>query len=107
MIKMTEINRVESGDLFSGDRIEQALRRLDTAAALLAQRIARRVADAAAEAGGIMDVDRARLAAELDVARSRELALEAAGAEASAALAEAIDALRLRLDAAEEGQADG
>ena len=107
MIKMTEIKRPETGEMFPGDRIDQALRRLDTAAALLEQRIARRVANAAAEAGGIMDVDRARLAAELDAARSRELALEAAGAEASAALAEAIDALRLRLDAEDRGLADG
>ena len=98
MIKMTEIKRAETGDMFPDDRIDQALRRLDHAATLLEQRIARRIADAAGEAGGLMDVDRARLAAELDAARSRELALEAAGAEASAALAEAIAALRQRLD---------
>ena len=103
MNRTTEVKRAVTGDMFADERIDQALRRLDQAATLLEQRIARRIAAAAAEAGGAMDVDRARLAAELDAARSRELALEAAGAEASAALAEAIDALRLKLDAAEQG----
>jgi hypothetical protein len=102
MVRTTEIKRAVTGDMFVDERIDQALKRLNQAATLLDQRIARRAGAAAAEAGGAMDVDRARLAAELDAARSRELALEEAGAEASAALAEAIDALRLRLDAAKE-----
>jgi hypothetical protein len=71
-------------------RFDTAARRLDRAASLLGQRIARRLTEAKAQGGSVLDVDRAQLAAELDAARSREKALEAAGAEASAALADAI-----------------
>jgi hypothetical protein len=103
MIKTTEIKRVVTGDMFADERIDHAFRRLDQAATLLEQRLARSVAAGAAAAGGAMDLDRARLAAELDAARSRELALEAAGAEASAALAQAIHALEQRLEQAGKG----
>lgn len=83
-------------------RIDQALRRLDSAATLLEQRLERHVARAAARAGSVFDADRTSLATELDAARGREKALEAAAAEASAALGEAIAQLRARLDPAEE-----
>jgi F0F1-type ATP synthase membrane subunit b/b' len=76
------------------DRIERAVRRLHRAASVLEQRLERRIAEAQAHAGGLADADRARLAAELDAARARERELEAAGAEASRALANAIDQLR-------------
>jgi hypothetical protein len=75
-------------------RIDRAVRRLDRAATLLGQRITRRIAEAEAQGGSLIDEDRARLAAELDAASSRERALEAAGAEASQALANAIAELQ-------------
>jgi hypothetical protein len=77
--------------------IERSVRRLDRVVTQLDQRIARRIALAEAQSGSLVDVDRARLAAELDAARSREKELEAAGAEASLALAEAIAQLRATL----------
>lgn len=78
--------------------IDRAVKRLDLAATLLDRRISRGAARAEADCGSMVDVDRARLAAELDAARSREAALEAAGAEASAALANAITELRAAID---------
>jgi len=75
-------------------RIDLAIRRLDRAVTLLGQRIERRIAEAQAQSGSLVDTDRARLAAELDAARSRERELEAAGAEASDALASAIAELK-------------
>jgi hypothetical protein len=83
------------------NRIDKAARRLDRAATVLEQRLSRRVAEAQAEAGSLVDADRARLAAELDAARARERELEAAAAEASGALANAIDQLRGALAARE------
>jgi hypothetical protein len=74
--------------------IERSIRRLDRVVTLLDQRISRRVALAAAQSGSMVDADRARLASELDAARSRERELEAAGGEASMALAEAIAQMR-------------
>jgi hypothetical protein len=87
-------------------RIDRAIRRLDRAATLLDQRIARRIAEAEAQAGSMIDGDRARLAAELDAARGRERELESAGAEASQALANAIAELHIAVqprDPAGEG----
>ena len=78
-------------------RIDRAARRLDRAATLLDQRISRRIAEAEAQGGSLIDGDRARLAAELDAARGRERELEAAGAQASEALATAIAELRSAL----------
>lgn len=66
--------------------LDQAVKRLDKALAQLEQRLAK----GGAQAGGLFDQDAARLAAELDQARAREKELEAAGAEASAALGRAI-----------------
>ena len=76
------------------DAVEQAARRLERAVALLEQRLASRLSEAGAAAGGAFDVDRAKLATELDAARSRERELMAAGADASAALGRAIDEIR-------------
>ncbi len=78
--------------------IDRAVKRLDLAVTLLGQRISRGAARAQADSGSLVDADRDRLAAELDVARGREAALEAAGAEASAALANAITELRAAID---------
>jgi hypothetical protein len=81
-----------------GSRIDLAIRRLDRAVTLLDQRIGRRIVEAEAQSGSLVDTDRARLAAELDAARGREKELEAAASEASAALANAITELRLALN---------
>lgn len=85
------MNREPAGE----SPLDQAARRLDRAMALLEQRLAKQ---ASAEASGLFDEDRARLAAELDQARARERELEAAGAEASAALARAIAEIRSALE---------
>ncbi|MFC3079157.1 DUF4164 family protein [Phenylobacterium terrae] len=81
--------------------LDLAIRRLERALAVLEQRLADRVARAGAEAGGLFDQDRAKLAAELDQARARERELEEAGAAASAALGKAIAEIKATL-----GQAD-
>ena len=79
-------------------RLDLAIRRLERATTMLEQRLAHRVAEAGARAGGLFDLDRAQLAAELDAARARERDLEAAGAEASAALAKAMAEITAALD---------
>jgi peptidoglycan hydrolase CwlO-like protein len=71
--------------------LDQAVKRLDRAIAQLEQRLSK--AD-----GGLFGEDRARLAAELDDSRAREKALEAAGAEASAALGRAIAEIQAALE---------
>lgn len=83
----------EAGD----SALDLAAKRLERAISMLESRMADRVAQASAAAGGLFDQDRAKLAAELDTARSRERALEEAGAQASAALGRAIDEIRSAL----------
>ena len=80
--------------------LDLAARRLEQATHVLEQRVALRLKAAGAEAGGLFDADRANLAAQLDVSRAREKALEAAGAEASAALGRAILEIRAALNGA-------
>jgi hypothetical protein len=80
-----------------GNALDLAVRRLERAVALLESRTAERSAVADAEAGGLFDQDRARLAAELDASRARERALEEAGAQASEALGRAIEEIRAAL----------
>lgn len=70
--------------------LEAASRRLDRALALLEERLRRRRETAEADAGGVLDNDRARLASELDEAKARERTLAEAGRKASAALGYAI-----------------
>ena len=84
------MNRESAGE----SALDQAVKRLDRAVGQLEQRMAR-----AAPAGeaGLFDQDRARLASELDQARAREKELEAAGAEASAALGRAIAEIQAAL----------
>ncbi len=88
-------------DPASESAIDQAARRLERAIALLEQRLGAAKGRAGLEAGGLFDQDRAKLADELDEARAREKALEAAGAEASAALGRAIAEIREVLEADE------
>jgi hypothetical protein len=83
----------ESGD----SALDLAARRLERALVMLEARMTERVAQASAEAGGLFDQDRAKLATELDAARARERALEDAGAAASAALGKAIEEIRSAL----------
>jgi hypothetical protein len=83
----------ESGD----SALDLAARRLERAISMLESRMADKVAQASAAAGGLFDQDRANLASELDAARGRERALEEAGAQASAALGRAIEEIRSAL----------
>jgi hypothetical protein len=80
-----------------GSALDLAVRRLERAVAMLESRMTDRMAEAGAEAGGLFDQDRARLAAELDAAKARERALEEAGAQASQALGRAIEEIRAAL----------
>jgi hypothetical protein len=78
--------------------LELAARRLERAITQLEQRMASSLARAGDAAGGVLNEDRALLAAELDKARARERQLEEAGAEASAALGRAIAEIRAALN---------
>jgi hypothetical protein len=85
--------------------LDLAMKRLERAIALVEQRRG----GVSADGGGLFDQDHARLAEELDQAKVREKALEAAGAEASAALGRAIAEIKAALgtapSAAEEAAA--
>jgi hypothetical protein len=78
--------------------LDAAAKRLENALHVLEQRLAQRVKQAGADAGGLFDQDRSNLAAELDAARARERELEEAGAQASAALGRAIQEIRAALN---------
>lgn len=80
--------------------LEIAAKRLDRAVVLLEQRQAQ---SPHSGDSGLFEQDRARLAAELDQARAREKELEAAGNQASAALANAIAEIQAVI--AERGEA--
>jgi hypothetical protein len=84
--------------------LDLAAKRLERALLMLEQRLAERLKQAGEEVGGLFDQDRAKLAAELDESRARERALEAAGAEASAALGRAILEIKQALDGAGPAQ---
>jgi hypothetical protein len=76
--------------------LELAAKRLESAIHVLEQRLGQKLRDASD--GGLFDQDRAKLAAELDQAKSRERELEEAGAQASAALGRAIQEIRAALN---------
>jgi hypothetical protein len=80
-----------------GSALDLAVRRLERALGVLEQRMSERMREAGAEAGGLFDADRARLATELDASKARERALEEAGAQASEALGKAIGEIRSAL----------
>ena len=84
--------------------LELAARRLENALHVLEQRLSKRLREASAEAGGLFDQDRAKLAAELDQSKARERELEEAGAQASAALGRAIQEIRAALNGQGPGQ---
>ena len=78
-------------------RLDVAVRRVERAMMLLEQRMARKVAEAGAQAGDLFDLDRAQLATDLDACRARVRELEEAGAEAAAALDAAMAEVRAAL----------
>lgn len=80
-----------------GSALDLAARRLERALGVLEQRMGERLREAGAEAGGLFDADRARLASELDASRARERLLEEAGAQASEAMGRAIVEIRTAL----------
>jgi hypothetical protein len=75
--------------------LDLAARRLESALHVLEQRLSQKLREAGD--GGLFDQDRAKLAAELDQAKSRERELEEAGAQASAALGRAIQEIKAAL----------
>ena len=80
-----------------GGRLEAAAQKLDRAVTMLEQRLAKRLAEAGASAGDLFDLDRTKLAADLDAARARERELEEAAAQASEALARAIAEIKAQI----------
>lgn len=78
--------------------LDLAAKRLERAVHVLEQRLSEKLRQAGAEAGGLFDQDRAKLAAELDRAKARERELEEAGAQASVALGKAIQEIRAALN---------
>ncbi len=84
-------------DVEAESPLEAAARRLDRAVALLESRVNDLAGRADGDAGGLFDVDRSKLASELDAARARERELHTAGVEASQALGAAIDGIRRAL----------
>jgi hypothetical protein len=77
--------------------LDAGARRLDRAISMLETRLTGLMSTAKAEVGGLFDLDRAKLAAELDAARGRERELQAAGREAAQALDKAITEIRSAL----------
>jgi hypothetical protein len=77
--------------------LDTAMQRLDRALAQLELRVGALAAEAEGGNGELFDLDRAKLATELDAARARERELEAAGAQASEALGRAIAGIRAAL----------
>ena len=78
--------------------LDLAAKRLENALHVLEQRLSQRLKTASADAGGLFDQDRAKLAEELDQSRARERELEEAGAQASAALGRDIQEIRAALN---------
>jgi len=76
--------------------LDLAVGRLDRAIAKIEQRLSGQEPGGAG-AGDLFHFDRAKLSEQLDQARERERELEAAGAEASAALGRAIDEIQAAL----------
>jgi nucleoid-associated protein YejK len=78
-----------------GDTLDQAAKRLERAVVQLERRLSH--LNSEADAGGLFDEDRSKLASELDSARARERELADAGAQASEALGRAISEIRVAL----------
>ena len=79
--------------------LDAAVNRLDRAIGALEARLASQFSSRADADPDLFERDRAELAAQLDAAKSREKALEAVAAEASAALGRAAAEVRAALQA--------
>ena len=79
--------------------LDAAARRLDLALSTLEARFVAKISALRDTDPDLLDQDRVELAAQLDAARSREKALEAVAAEASAALGRAAAEVRAALQA--------
>ena len=91
----------------AGSALDAAMRRLERATALLESRMGGLAAQAQAQAGGLFDADRAKLAHALDAAHGRERELKAAGEQATLALDRAIAEIRQVLgEVDDESEAD-
>lgn len=77
-----------------GATLDVAIHRLDRALGQLELRMSALISEVDSANNGLFDQDRAKLAAELDAARSRERELEIAGSLASQALGRAIADIR-------------
>ena len=77
--------------------LDTAILRLERALAQVEIRMNTLTSEAQGANGELFDLDRAKLAAELDAARARERDLEAAGSQASAARGRAIAGIRAAL----------
>jgi hypothetical protein len=77
--------------------LDAAILRLERALAQVEIRMNTLTSEALGANGELFDMDRAKLAAELDAARARERDLAAAGSQASAALGRAIAGIRAAL----------
>jgi hypothetical protein len=75
--------------------IDKAAQRLERAVVRIERRLSR--LNGEADAGGLFDEDRSKLAAELDAARARERELAEAGQQASIALGRAIAEIKAAL----------
>jgi len=82
--------------------LEAAITRLERALAVLDGQVGELSGRADGSASGLFDVDRSKLAAELDASRARERALEDAGHATAEALDRAIGAVRQALQQSEE-----
>ena len=80
-----------------GGTLDVAIHRLDRAGAQLELRLDGMVTEAQTANASLFEQDRAKLAAELDAARSRERELEIAGQLASQALGRAIADIKTAL----------
>jgi hypothetical protein len=86
-----------SDEAQDGGGLDVAIHRLDRALGQLELRLDAMMTAASSQSTGLFEQDRAKLAAELDAARSRERELEIAGAIASQALGRAIADIKAAL----------
>ncbi len=95
-------DRAEEPQAEGGSSLQAALTRLERAVAVLDGRVDALSGRADAGEGGLFDVDRSQLAAELDQSRARERALQETGEAVADALGRAIVSVREALAQAEE-----
>jgi hypothetical protein len=94
------------GDGEEGGVLGVAMQRLDRALAKLEVRVNALASEAQSHNGGLFDMDRSKLGADLDASLDRERALREAGEQASQALGRAIEEIQTALFEAEGTEAD-